>query len=151
MLLSFSAPRTHASPSPPSCSRFACSIMGMSTNGTPPTQDSIERTTTQLAEMEKFATSPGCRRRAVLSHFGEDMGETRRFCQECKNEPLFCSWFVSPPVFVVCRITTKQYNSVFSCFRSVRVEVRWSRMLKVAAVALPVLVCRLSRNFESSY
>eukprot|EP00752_Nemacystus_decipiens_P004929 g4486.t1 len=57
------------------------SIIGTSTNGTPPTPESIERATTQLAEMEKFATSPGCRRRAVLSHFGEDMGDAK--CDGC--------------------------------------------------------------------
>eukprot|EP00903_Cladosiphon_okamuranus_P019699 g18102.t1 len=57
------------------------SIMGMSTTGTPPTQESIERSNKQLAEMEKFATSPGCRRRAVLSHFGEDMGDAK--CDGC--------------------------------------------------------------------
>lgn len=71
---------THASPSPP-----ARSIMGMSTNGTPASPESIARATKQLAEMEKFATNPGCRRRAVLSHFGEDMGERRVFFRGCKN------------------------------------------------------------------
>lgn len=49
--------------------------MSMSTNGVVPTSGSIERSNKLLAEMEKFSTSPGCRRRAILAYFGEDMGK----------------------------------------------------------------------------
>lgn len=51
------------------------SIMEMSTNGMKPSANSVEIGNKLLAEMEKFATSPGCRRRALLKYFGEDMGE----------------------------------------------------------------------------
>lgn len=36
----------------------------------------VERDLQLLAAMEKFATAPGCRRKALLAYFGEDMGET---------------------------------------------------------------------------
>ena len=69
--------------------------MGMNTNGIPATQESMERAMAQLAEMEKFATSPGCRRRAVLSHFGEDMGETRVPVQVARASGRVCFLFSS--------------------------------------------------------
>jgi len=55
--------------------------MAKDTNGAPATPDLIERSTKQLAEMEKLAIGAGCLRRAVLKHFGEDMGEPWYFEQ----------------------------------------------------------------------
>lgn len=51
------------------------SIMGMSTSGAPTPPAVIARDLKLLAAMEKFATAPGCRRKALLGYFGEDMGE----------------------------------------------------------------------------
>ena len=51
--------------------------MEMPNNGVRPSAKSLEIGNKLLAEMEKFATSPGCRRRSLLKYFGEDMGERR--------------------------------------------------------------------------
>lgn len=49
--------------------------MSMSTNGIAPSAETIRRSNELLAKMENFATGPGCRRRTLLTYFGEDMGE----------------------------------------------------------------------------
>lgn len=52
------------------------SIIAMSTTGAPTSPAVVERDLKLLAAMEKFATAPDCRRKALLGYFGEDMGET---------------------------------------------------------------------------
>lgn len=49
--------------------------MSMSTSGIAPSASTIRRSNELIAKMENFATGPGCRRRALLMYFGEDMGE----------------------------------------------------------------------------
>ncbi|CAM9820322.1 unnamed protein product, partial [Ectocarpus sp. 4 AP-2014] len=44
-------------------------------------RDGLPANNKLLAEMEKFSTSPGCRRRAILAYFGEDMGDSK--CDGC--------------------------------------------------------------------
>ncbi|CAM9767620.1 unnamed protein product, partial [Hapterophycus canaliculatus] len=47
------------------------SILALSTNGVAPTAESLKRSSALLAEMERFSTSAGCRRRTLLEYFGE--------------------------------------------------------------------------------
>ncbi|CAN0219814.1 unnamed protein product, partial [Scytosiphon promiscuus] len=44
-------------------------------------RDGLPANSALLAAMEKFATSAGCRRRALLGYFGEDMGDAK--CDGC--------------------------------------------------------------------
>ncbi|CAM9478460.1 unnamed protein product [Ascophyllum nodosum] len=59
------------------------SIMEMPNSGVRPSAKSLEIGNKLLAEMEKFATSPGCRRRSLLKYFGEDMGTAK--CDGCDD------------------------------------------------------------------
>lgn len=54
---------------------FGLRIMSTSTTGVPVTRETMARENELLAKMEQFATAPGCRRKALLAYFGEDMGE----------------------------------------------------------------------------
>lgn len=73
--------------------------MAMGTSGVAVTATSTERSNQLLAKMVKFATGLGCRRRALLMYFGEDMGEMSKapleifmlyFWRNCFTLQMYC-------------------------------------------------------------